>query len=192
MKYGIIGLVALLAACSAEFTDLRPPEARSNTSVGSNSDPDAGFDPNTDPDGGATTDSDAGRIDQTDAGTAEPDSGGNTDPGAETLIATGDFTNVAYDTVGSAQYWQLADGTYEVRLSPDFVVSGVPGPAIAVSPRNPLDGRIDSDELDIGALTSNSGPHAYALPGNPADFGFVWIWCKPFGLDVAFAEMEFQ
>ena len=69
---------------------------------------------------------------------------------------------------------------------------GVPGPAIALSPRNPLGGSVDADELDLGALDSNSGAQAFALPGAPDEYGFVWIWCKPFGLDVAYAQMEFQ
>jgi hypothetical protein len=180
MRYSIALVVMLTAAgCSAEFTDLRPGDAAEQNNL--------------------TTNNPTGNngVDASDAGTmtdsSRPDANASdSGPTSETLIATGDFVNVDYETEGSAQYWQLGDGSYEVRLSMDFASQGVPGPALALSPRNPLGGSVAADELDLGALTTDAGAQSYALPGNPADFAFAWIWCKPFGLDVAYAEMEFQ
>ncbi len=182
-KWMIFALVGAFAGCSAEFTDLRPEAEATNPNVTTT---DMGASNNLDsPDMGSNnTGTDAGE---------QPDSGPtNVEPGEETLIAQGDFVNVDYQTTGSAQYWQLADGSYEVRLTMDFASQGVPGPALALSPRNPLGGSIDADELDIGALNMDSGAQSYALPGDPSAYAYAWIWCKPFGLDVAFAEMEFQ
>ena len=190
MKFVLIVAVALSFGCSAEFTDLRPEdEDPGNNVVSANAQTTGQNNGNTADAGGNganNTSADAGNTDDATGG------GNNTTAGEETLIASGDFVNVDYQTAGSAQYWQLADGSYEVRLSMDFASQGVPGPALALSPRNPLGGSIDSDELDLGALDADSGAQSYALPREPTDFLYTWIWCKPFGLDVAYAEMEFQ
>lgn len=177
----IVCAASFMMGCSAEFTDLRPDSGTVQSA------PDSGMananatSPNAQsPDSGAAT-NDAETSDAADAATAD-----------ETLIATGDFVNVDYQTSGSAQFWRLADGSYEVRLTSDFSTQGVPGPALALSPRNPLGGSIDADELDIGGLDSNSGMQSYSLPGPPTDYAYTWIWCEPFGLDVAYAAMEFQ
>lgn len=181
----VIAASALLAGCSAEFTDLRPPDGtESRTDAGDDTDAGSSAANNPDP-----TDAGVDTGDETDAAAADAANNGGDE---EALIATGDFVNVDYQTSGSAQYWRLADGSYEIRLTADFSTQGVPGPALALSPRNPLGGAIDADELGLGGLDANSGAQSYPLPGPPDDYSYAWIWCEPFGLDVAFAQMEFQ
>lgn len=158
-------LLASTAACDASFTDLRPESARGQ--------------PVTRPDAGET-------------GEPDPTPAPKPSPGEAAVIAAGTWTGRAsYRAGGSAQIVMLEDGNFEVRFSDDFTVSRVPGPVVVVSRRDTLGTSIRPEEGDIelGVQAQPSGAQRYRLPAGADDRRFVWIYCKPFGLEVGRAEL---
>ncbi len=98
----------------------------------------------------------------------------------------------SYSAAGTAEIAITEKGTVELRLSDDFSVSGVPGPFVVLSSRNSLGQRIEPEQgdLEVGGLSGNRGPQVFEIPPEAADLPYVWIFCKPFGVEVGRAKLE--
>jgi hypothetical protein len=206
-------LVATAAlACDAGFTDLRPPRDARGDLVDPFVDPllDQGrADAGRGTDGGADLTLDVGAdmgadALPADASAADTDTSAASDtsttdpiddPGAgasERLVARGDFENINYQTFGTAEIWALADGTFELRFSDDFVTTDdIPGPAVALSVNPDISPSLVASEgdVDLGALQRAQGAQSYTLPFAPGPREYAWVWCQPFGVEVARARL---
>ena len=157
----------LLAACDADFVDLRSATART--------------------------------IAAADAGVVIRDAGGGDDDveivDGAAILAIGPWGGRAdYAAAGQASIIRRDNGDLELQLSDDFVVDRVPGPVVVLSYRPSIGSEIDpaQGDVELGRLESNRGAQTYALPAGVDDRTFVWVYCKPFGLEVGRAELEAQ
>ncbi len=174
-RIATLGLVlssVALVACEADFVDLRESDEQELVSA------DAG--------GGAP---DAGPVD---AGTVDAgdDQGGS---GTEEVLTVGQWSGRSgYDASGQSQIVRLENGDLELRFSEDFVVDRVPGPVIVLTNGPSLGSRIDPvrGDVDVGVLRANRGAQTYTLPAGVDDRPYVWVFCLPFGLEVARAPLE--
>ncbi|MCA9562730.1 MAG: hypothetical protein KC561_04530 [Myxococcales bacterium] len=108
------------------------------------------------------------------------------------LIAIGDFENVMYETTGHAEVWLLANGSYELRFSDDFSTTGMlPAPSVAMSVDPEIGPTLiaEDGDLDLGGLPTVTGAQSFALPFAPGPREYAWVWCKPFGIEVARAHL---
>ncbi len=174
MRFILVVMLLAAAGCDAAFTDLRP-QAVTNGPV----DVDMGQ-----PDEGGEG-PDVGEV---------PDAGDQPDlpPAMEQIIAEGMFVpRASYGGEGTATLVRLADGSHEVRLGPDFSTGSVPGPTVVLAREDSLGPTLDParGDLELGVLASNSGASTYAVPGDPGDRRIVWIYCKPFGLQMSSAAL---
>lgn len=169
--------------------------------------PDAELDARDDvrPDAGSDARADAGPDDlPSDTGATDADAGaasdaamgdvsGGTDAGAaDRLVARGVFENINYQTFGSAEVWELAGGEFELRFSADFVTTDdIPGPAVALSVNPDISPTLVAAEgdVDLGALQRARGAQSYRLPFAPGPREYAWVWCQPFGVEVARARL---
>ncbi|CAN0592616.1 unnamed protein product, partial [Laminaria digitata] len=97
-----------------------------------------------------------------------------------------------YQASGTASLLMRADGQFELRFSDDFTVSRVPGPVVVLSRRESLSGGIQPQQGDVelGVQAERSGAQSYVLPAGADDRRYVWIYCKPFGLEVGRARLS--
>ena len=67
-----------------------------------------------------------------------------------------------------------------------------PGPVVLLSSRPDIGTAIDSSaDLHLGELKATSGAQSYALPaGGDKGRPYVWIYCEPFGVEVARAQLK--
>lgn len=94
---------------------------------------------------------------------------------------------------GSAQLFRRADGVIELRFSADFATNdGLPGGVVVLSRRESIGSRIDGSagDLDLGELKVATGTQAYVVPGGDDGRRYAWVFCEPFGLEIARAAME--
>ena len=155
----LITCVALTSACEAGFTDFRP-EGIVNQ-VGSST-------------------IDAGFVD-----------GGAVEVMAATL-ADGDWRGRgSYSGAGRVTIAIDDQGATVLRLSEDFSVSSVPGPFLVMSSRDSLGASIEPSmgDIEIGVLAESRGAQTYPIPVEAAGLPYAWVFCKPFGVEVARAEL---
>ncbi len=118
----------------------------------------------------------------------EPD-----DAAAEQLLATGAFVGRAgHQGSGHARLVRTLAGAEEIVLEPDFSASGVPGPFVVLTTRSALGTSLTAEDLQLGALVSNSGAGRYAVPGGSGGRRNLFIYCKPFGVEVSLAPLVDQ
>lgn len=110
----------------------------------------------------------------------------------DVVLARGTFEGRA-GHAGSGEVALVAheDGSRSLRFAEDFVSSGVPGPVLYLSER-PVFGAGDAalEDLEVGPLTSKAGAQSYRLPDDVPRYMWVWIWCRPFGVEVARAMIK--
>ncbi len=109
------------------------------------------------------------------------------------VLGTGQWSGLrSYSAAGSAEVAISDEGTTVLRFSDDFSVSGVPGPFVVLSSRPSIGSSIDpgQGDIEIGPLESNRGAQTYEIPVDAANLPYVWIFCKPFGVEIARAELE--
>ena len=150
----------LTAACDADFVDLRDEAAQGLNPVES---PDAGF---------------------IDVGPTQGD---------DDVLKVGDWTGRSdYSASGQASVVRLANGQLELRFSDDFRVDRVPGPVVLLSTRETLGRRLDpgAGDVELGRLQTERGAQTYQLPADVEDRTFAWVYCLPFGLEVARVSLE--
>ncbi|MEO7501241.1 MAG: DM13 domain-containing protein [Gemmatimonadaceae bacterium] len=106
-------------------------------------------------------------------------------PAAGTGV-TGLWVGVGHSVRGSVRF-SVKNGVARLDLSDDFSVSAVPGPFVYVNTTNNANtGR----PLRVSALGSNSGAQSYVFQ-LPAGAAYTWvlIWCDPFNVAVAEAQI---
>jgi hypothetical protein len=83
-------------------------------------------------------------------------------------------------------------GALELRFADSFSSSGVPGPVVVLSPRDRLGTRLDpaAGDVELGTLQRSRGPQTYPAPPGAEQAAYVWIFCKPFGVEVARAALS--
>jgi hypothetical protein len=162
---------ALTLGCSARFVDERPEEERRPLI----------------PDGGG-----AQVMDLPPAG--DMDTGRDLGAGAQgVVLASGTFVGRAgHGGKGGGSIYRRPDGQIEVRMASDFGVTGVVGPVVVLTSRQDLGSMLRPQEgdLELGALRSTSGEQSYLVPGGDGGRRVVFIWCKPFTVEIAKAVME--
>lgn len=189
----LFAVTGLAAGCEAKFKDLRPEGSSTGTT-----DPyaDGGFGDIKDPlagdtgSGGSDVDvveTDAVESDVPQADAAMMDAG-------DRLAAQGKFKPRDYNGEGTASLYELAGGGWELRLGKDFKTESVPGPVVVLAKEKTLGKKLKPKrgDVDLGKLKSDSGASTYKLPFPPGPRRVVFIYCKPFGLEVSRAILQDQ
>lgn len=127
-----------------------------------------------------------------DAGDA-PDSG--VDPpdgeGLIRVLATGTFEGRAgHNAEGHVSLVELPGGSRELRFADDFSSSGAPGPIVLLSGRESLGTEVDPAlDLNLGTHKSTRGAQSYPVPVSDDMRRIAWIYCVPYGVEIARAIM---
>lgn len=109
----------------------------------------------------------------------------------ETVVATGRFTGRdGHFGTGGATLGLGDDGVWRLRFGRDFVVTPVPAPVVVLSRDDDLGPRLGADDLQLAVLSRDRGEQAYRLSGEPGDRRVVWVFCKPYGVEVARAILD--
>ena len=173
MKQSRILALALLVGtvgCEAAFKDL---SSASNETM-----EDGGVD------GGVDAGSDSGLPD---AGDMDMDM----DAGPSSVVAMGPWEGESgYSASGTVSVVE-ANGQRRLEFDEDFDSSGVPGPFVVVSTRDNLSNGVSAvmGDVTIAALMSRSGAQSYDVPSEVGEFNYVWVYCQPFTVEVARAEL---
>ncbi len=120
---------------------------------------------------------------------------GTTPPAAtsnDQVIAQGSFEGRAgHAGRGKVSLVAHEDGSRSLRFDDDFFTGGVPGPVVYLSER-PVFGQGDApiEDLEVAPLRTTRGAQSYGLPDDVPRYMWVWIWCKPFGVEIARAKLE--
>jgi len=181
------------AGCEALYDDLRTAEQRAaDRELFGDGDDDVGDADVGDVDGGPGLLRDAGPGDDPDGGAPGVEDADPPGDGPE-VLSTGTWEGrTGYRASGGARIVREPDGRLFLEMAEDFVSQGVPGPVVVVSDRDRLGTSIRPDEGDIelAQLTRTTGFQRYELPPEAADAAFSWVYCRPFGVEVARAPME--
>ncbi len=153
--------------------------------------------------GGATPACDASFNDYRAGSRALPD--GSSDPVAPEpggdlgglpglrVLARGTFTGRAgHNGAGTAELRRLEDGSVELGFGADFSVSAVPGPVVVLTSRSELGTMIlpGAGDFELAPLRENNGAQAYPVPGGDGGRRSAFVFCKPFGVEVARALLS--
>ncbi len=106
------------------------------------------------------------------------------DAAAMTILARGEFYDVAHEGQGQAAVYELADGSRILRLD-NFEVLNGPELHVYLVPIDPVPNTVGVEiagSVDLGLLKGNVGSQNYDLPAglDPSSFKSVVIWCRPF------------
>ena len=100
--------------------------------------------------------------------------------GSGASVRSGAFSGLnGYNVQGTATLTQSSSGAM-LTFGSDFLSQSGPGLYVYLSPQqNSVAGGVQ-----LGKLSANSGAQSYAIPSavNLAGFGFVIIYCQPFGI----------
>lgn len=101
---------------------------------------------------------------------------------------TGTFQGLGGYTVKGKATLSGGSGNLSLSFSSDFSADN--GPGLVVYLTNANDNVTGASEL--GPLSNNSGVQTYDVPSDVeiADYDFVLIYCKPFGVPFGFAKLE--
>lgn len=102
------------------------------------------------------------------------------------MVTTGVWRRTRYDVTGSVQL-VTENGVARLTFSSDFSIGQTPGPVVYLNTtNNPNTGQ----PLRVGALKARRGAQSYSfqLPPN-VPYRFVIIWCDPFNVPMAEAEI---
>ncbi|MFK8003597.1 MAG: hypothetical protein AB8H86_28805 [Polyangiales bacterium] len=183
--------------CEAIFTDLTPPPNGEmfDASADSNA-PDGGTN-----DAGAPVD--AAPVDAAPADAAPGEDAGSgmdsgpppTDagPASPTLLGSGSFEGRGgYPAMGDVRLEELSPGEYQVVLSDTFSSAAVPGPVVVVTPRDAIGTRLGADDIVVTSLNAEQIAGAGTFPFSAAsvpDDAYIFIYCEPFGVETARAQL---
>jgi hypothetical protein len=113
-------------------------------------------------------------------------------PIADRVLLEGTFGGRGrYTGRGGASIVQRMDGSLELALGDDFSVSSVPGPVLVLTTRASIGNQIQEGQgdLDLGPLDRNSGAQTYPVPNAALGAIYLWVFCRPFGVEIARAEL---
>lgn len=101
-----------------------------------------------------------------------------------TILAQGQFYDIAHAGMGTATIYELADGTRFLRFE-NFEVLNGPQLHVYLAPQNPVPDSVGVElegAIDLGSLKGNIGDQNYTIPAEVSlnDFQSVVIWCVPF------------
>ncbi len=125
-------------------------------------------------------------------GAGAPDSAAADSSPLAGVFASGPFAGRGgYNGKGTAELHVDAKGVKQLRFSADFSTSSVPGPVVLLSSRAAIGTSINkSTDLHLGTLKSTSGAQVYNLPAGDGGRRYAWVYCEPFGVEVARAELK--
>ncbi len=181
LPFILFAFTAVTVGCDADFVDLRPENVRAGGSTNSPMVDDSGVPMETTDD---------------DSGSSVPDP--TTQTGSRTLspgtvVSSGQVVGVgSYTASGTASLVRTEGGTLELQFDDAFMSSNVPGPVAALSTRDVLEDGITPGEGDVLAgifETPIRGPVAYVVGDEAEGAGFAWVYCNPFQVEVARAEL---
>jgi hypothetical protein len=92
---------------------------------------------------------------------------------------------------GAVELWDH-DGVAEVRLAADFSISDVPGPVVVLTTRDGLGTAIDpvAGDVEVAELRAPMGAQTYFGRVDGLRPTRVFVFCKPYGLEVGKAELR--
>ncbi len=110
-----------------------------------------------------------------------------------TILAQGEFYDIAHHGEGRATIYQLADGARVLRFE-DFEVLNGPDLHIWLVPVDPVPSTVGVEiggYRDLGPLKGNIGNQNYDLPTDAdlTQFKSVVVWCVPFRVPFAAAPL---
>jgi hypothetical protein len=111
-----------------------------------------------------------------------------------TILAQGEFYDIAHEGRGRATVYQLADGSRVLRFE-DFEVLNGPDLHVWLVPVDPVPDTVGVEipgYVDLGKLKGNIGNQNYDLPADLdlAQFKSVVIWCQPFRVPFSAAPLR--
>lgn len=103
-----------------------------------------------------------------------------------TFAGLNDYQATGVVTIGTV------DGELQLRLSEDFTASGVPGPVLVLTERTTLGTQIEASlgDIRVDDLRSTTGAQNYLLSVTASDWQVAWVFCEPFGVEIARADLE--
>ena len=116
------------------------------------------------------------------------------DSGGDGVLSTGTWSGQAGYSASGTVSLLLRNGVRRLEFSDDFRVSSVPGPFVVVSTRPSLAGDVSAQmgDVTIAALSSNRGAQSYNIPSEVDAFAYVWVYCQPFTVEIARAQLMEQ
>jgi hypothetical protein len=124
-------------------------------------------------------------------GAALPDAGGCVEHEQRTgSIARGTFNGIGHVGRGGVELFAVSDGAWELRFDDSFLVTDVPGPVVLLTSHDKIGINIDpaADE-QLGPLQRVTGAQVYAFDQDPCGRRNVFVFCEPFGIEVAEATL---
>ena len=117
------------------------------------------------------------------------------------LLSTGQFigSDGFHRGAGTANIFELADGSRVLRFEQDFNVTNGPRLVVWLSDLTRLNGATGNsvgsspeNYISLGSLTGNIGSQNYTIPADVDldDYSSVIIWCEPFRVAFAIAPLE--
>ena len=106
------------------------------------------------------------------------------DMNSMTILAQGEFYDIAHHGMGTATIYQLEDGNIILRFE-DFEVLNGPEMHVYLAQIDPVPDTVGIEldgAIDLGDLKGNIGNQNYELPPdlNISEYKSVVIWCVPF------------
>ncbi len=171
-----------LIGCDAIYTDLRPDSPTDSGVTAADAAPVDAFVP----DGGPGSDAGA-----RDLGPITADAGADAGaPSGVTLVGTFEGRG-GYDASGTATL-RTRDDHLELVFSDDFASAAVPGPVVVVTSRSAIGTELTSADTIVARLDSSSirGANTFEVDlADPPSPVYVFVYCEPFGVETARAEM---
>lgn len=110
---------------------------------------------------------------------------------AADIFSSGEFTNVAHTTNGSARIVMDGDARY-LELSEDFGTDSGPDLFVLLHRSDVPENYDESDFSNLGMLEQVSGTQRYLIPEDVDidDFQSAVIWCRQFNVTFGYAELN--
>ncbi|MFN3200597.1 MAG: hypothetical protein ACE366_19515 [Bradymonadia bacterium] len=174
-----MAVCALSAGCDASFEDLRSAEERAPVT------PESPPAPQADPPGESLAEGPGEG--------SEGEGGEDETPAEDIVVARGTWEGRSdYAAGGEVLLIQRADGNYEFELSDDFRTADLPGPTLVISSRESLGSSLSAaaGDIEITRLDRVTGAQIHEIPTDPEGRRVAWVYCKPFGIEMARAILE--
>ena len=112
-------------------------------------------------------------------------------PAIAATTASGEFTDVAHTTTGSAQIVTDGDERY-LELSEDFSTDSGPDLFVLLHRSETPESYDESEYISLGMLEQVSGTQRYLIPDDVEvdDFRSAVIWCREFNVTFGFAVLN--